>query len=79
MTLGWWGAAVAFCARRLPAEMVARVTGVLGLVGMGFLLFMLLTSNPFLRLFPAPAEGADLNPLLQDPGMVFPQQHPYLT
>ena len=75
VTLGWWGAAVAFCARRLPAEMVARVTGILGLVGMGFLLFMLLTSNPFLRLFPAPAEGADLNPLLQDPGMVF---HPPL-
>ena len=75
VTLGWWGAAVAFCARRLPAEMIARVTGVLGLVGMGFLLFMLLTSNPFLRLFPAPAEGADLNPLLQDPGMVF---HPPL-
>ena len=75
VTLGWWGAAVAFCARRLPAEMVARVTGVLGLVGMGFLLFMLLTSNPSLRLFPAPAEGADLNPLLQDPGMVF---HPPL-
>ena len=75
VTLGWWGAAVAFCARRLPAEMVARVTGVLGLVGMGFLLFMLLPSNPFLRLFPAPAEGADLNPLLQDPGMVF---HPPL-
>ena len=75
VTLGWWGAAVAFCARRLPAEMVARVTGVLGLVGMGFLLFMLLTSNPFLRLFPAPAEGADLNPLLQYPGMVF---HPPL-
>ena len=75
VTLGWWGAAVAFCARRLPAEMVARVTGGLGRVGMGFLLFMLLTSNPFLRLFPAPAEGADLNPLLQDPGMVF---HPPL-
>ena len=75
VTLGWWGAAVAVCARRQPAEMVARVTGVLGLVGMGFLLFMLLTSNPFLRLFPAPAEGADLNPLLQDPGMVF---HPPL-
>ena len=75
VTLGWWGAAVAFCARRLPAEMVARVTGVLGLVGMGFLLFMLLTSNPFLGLFPSPAAGADLNPLLQDPGMVF---HPPL-
>ena len=75
VTLGWWGAAVAFCARRLPAEMIARVTGVLGLVGMGFLLSMLLPSTPFLRLFPAPAEGADLNPLLQDPGMVF---HPPL-
>ena len=75
VTLGWWGAAVAFGARRLPAEMVARVTAVLGLVGMGFLLFMLFTSNPFLRLFPPPAEGGDLNPLLQDPGMVF---HPPL-
>ncbi len=75
VTLGWWSAAVAFTAKRLPADMVARVTGVMGLVGMGFLLFMLLTSNPFLRLFPAPAEGADLNPLLQDPGMVF---HPPL-
>ena len=75
VTLGWWGAAVAFSAKRLPEDMVARVTGVMGLVGMGFLLFMLFTSNPFLRIFPAPAEGADLNPLLQDPGMVF---HPPL-
>ena len=75
VTLGWWGAAVAFSARKLPEDMVARVTGVMGLVGMGFLLFMLFTSNPFLRIFPAPAEGADLNPLLQDPGMVF---HPPL-
>lgn len=75
VTLSWWGAAVVCCARRLPTEMVARVTGVLGLVGMGFLLFMLLTSNPFVRLFPAPLEGGDLNPLLQDPGMVF---HPPL-
>ena len=75
VTLSWWGAAVACCARRLPAEMVARVTAVLGFVGMGFLLFMLLTSNPFVRLFPAPLEGGDLNPLLQDPGMVF---HPPL-
>lgn len=59
VTLGWWGAAVAFSARKLPEDMVARVTGVMGLVGMGFLLFMLFTSNPFLRIFPAPAEGAD--------------------
>ncbi len=75
VTLGWWGAAVAFSAKKLPADMVARVTGVMGLVAMGFLLFMLFTSNPFLRLFPTPAEGSDLNPLLQDPGMVF---HPPL-
>ncbi len=75
ITLGWWGAAVAFASKRLPTDMVARVMGVIGLVEMGFLLFMLFTSNPFLRLFPAPAEGADLNPLLQDPGMVL---HPPL-
>ena len=59
VTLGWWSAAVAFSAKKLPAEMTARVTGVMGLVAMGFLTFMLFTSNPFLRLFPAPAEGAD--------------------
>lgn len=75
VTLGWWGAALAFTTRRMPAEMIARVVGTMGLVGMGFTLFMLLTSDPFVRLFPAPAEGADLNPLLQDPGMVF---HPPL-
>src|SRR5712692_1784767 len=46
------------------------VLGVMGLVSTGFLLFILFTSNPFLRLFPAPADGRDLNPLLQDPGMV---------
>src|SRR5437773_6356819 len=50
--------------------MVARVLGVMGIVSTGFLLFTLLASNPFLRLFPAPADGRDLNPLLQDPGMV---------
>lgn len=75
VTLSWWGAALSMAARRLPSEMVARVVATMGLVGTGFLLFMLLTSDPFLRLFPAPAEGADLNPLLQDPGMVF---HPPL-
>ena len=75
VTLAWWGAAVSVCARRLPAEMISRVTAVLGLVGFGLWLFMLLTSNPYLRIFPAPTEGADLNPLLQDPGMVF---HPPL-
>src|SRR4051812_1842546 len=65
-----WSVAVAAFSRRLPDEMVARVLGVMGLVSVGFLLFMLFTSNPFMRLFPVPADGRDLNPLLQDPGMV---------
>ncbi|OGA49702.1 MAG: c-type cytochrome biogenesis protein CcmF [Betaproteobacteria bacterium RIFCSPLOWO2_12_FULL_63_13] len=68
--LGLWSTAVTVFGRRLPREMQARVLGVLGLVSCGFLLFMLLTSNPFDRLFPVPADGRDLNPLLQDPGMV---------
>ncbi|OGA17304.1 MAG: c-type cytochrome biogenesis protein CcmF [Betaproteobacteria bacterium RIFCSPLOWO2_02_FULL_63_19] len=68
--LGFWTTAVTVFGRRLPREMQARVLGVLGLVSCGFLLFMLLTSNPFDRLFPVPADGRDLNPLLQDPGMV---------
>jgi cytochrome c-type biogenesis protein CcmF len=65
-----WTVAVAQFSKHLPQEMVARVIGVMGLVSVGFLLFMLLTSNPFDRLFPAPSEGSDLNPLLQDPGLV---------
>ena len=70
LMLAGWTMAVTFFGRRLPREMLARVLGVLGLVSCGFLLFMLLTSNPFERLFPVPADGRDLNPLLQDPGMV---------
>ena len=73
--LGAWTMAVALRSRHLPDEMVARVLGVMGLVAFGFLLFLLLTSNPFERLFPPAADGRDLNPLLQDPGMVF---HPPL-
>jgi cytochrome c-type biogenesis protein CcmF len=65
-----WALAVTLRSRNLPAAMLARVLAVMGLVGVGFLLFMLFTSNPFLRLVPAAAEGRDLNPLLQDPGMV---------
>jgi cytochrome c-type biogenesis protein CcmF len=65
-----WMTAVTVFSRHLPDEMVARVLGVMGLVSIGFLLFMLFTSNPFLRLFPIPPDGRDLNPLLQDPGMV---------
>jgi cytochrome c-type biogenesis protein CcmF len=70
LMLGVWMAAVSVFSRHLPEEMTARVLGVLGLVSAGFLAFMLFTSNPFDRLFPAPADGRDLNPLLQDPGMV---------
>ncbi len=67
--LAGWGAAVAMFSRDLPDDFVARVLGVMGMVGIGFLLFILLTSNPFERLPVAPPEGRDLNPLLQDPGL----------
>ena len=70
LMLTGWAFAVAVRSRSLPAPFVARVLAVMGLVGVGFLLFTLLTSNPFLRLVPAAPEGRDLNPLLQDPGMV---------
>ena len=69
--LCFWMLAVAGFSRQLPQAVVARVLAVMGLICVGFLLFMLLTSNPFDRLFPVPADGRDLNPLLQDPGMVF--------
>jgi cytochrome c-type biogenesis protein CcmF len=70
LMLGVWMTAVTWFSAHLPEEMVARVLGVMGLVTTGFLAFMLFTSNPFDRLFPVPADGRDLNPLLQDPGMV---------
>ena len=69
--LAGWGVAVATFSRALPDVVVARVLGVLGLVAIGLMAFVLLTSNPFERLLPMPAEGRDLNPLLQDPGLVF--------
>jgi len=68
--LSAWSVAVSVFSRHLPDEMVARVLGVMGLVSVGFILFLLVTSNPFDRLLPAALEGSDLNPLLQDPGMV---------
>jgi len=68
--LSVWTAAVALFSRHLPEEMVARVLGVMGLIAVGFMLFMLFTSSPFERLLPAAADGRDLNPLLQDPGLV---------
>ena len=70
LMLGWWTLAVAIFSRQLPETMVARVIGVLGLVTAGLLLFILLTSNPFERMLPGATEGRDLNPLLQDPGLV---------
>ncbi len=69
LMLALWSAAVSVFSRSIPADMVARVLGVIGLISIGFLLFMLLTSNPFDRLFPVPADGRTLNPLLQDPGL----------
>ncbi len=68
--LSGWTVAVALFSRTLPLAMVARVIGILGLVSTGFLLFILITSSPFERLLPAPPDGRDLNPLLQDPGLV---------
>ena len=75
LMLGGWAFAVSIFSRHLPDALAARVLAVMGLVSVGFLAFLLFTSNPFARLIPAPAEGRDLNPLLQDPGMVF---HPPL-
>ena len=69
--LSGWTFAVAQLSRTLDETMVARVLGVLGLVGTGLLLFVLFTSNPFARLLPAAENGRDLNPMLQDPGLVF--------
>ncbi|RLA48755.1 MAG: c-type cytochrome biogenesis protein CcmF, partial [Gammaproteobacteria bacterium] len=65
-----WIAAVALFSKRLPEVFRARVLAVLGWVSMGFLLFILFTSNPFGRLIPSAAEGLDLNPLLQDFGLI---------
>ena len=70
LMLAGWTVAVARFSHSLPAAFVARILAVLGLVSVGFLLFTLITSNPFERLIPAAADGRDLNPLLQDAGMV---------
>ena len=75
LLLAGWTAAVARFSKDVPERLVARVIGVLGLLSVGFLLFILLTSNPFERLIPAAMDGADLNPLLQDPGLAI---HPPL-
>ena len=69
--LSTWTILVAQLSKALDEFMVARVIGVLGLVMSGLLLFVLTTSNPFMRLLPAAQDGRSLNPLLQDPGLVF--------
>ena len=70
LVVGIWTAAVARYSRGLPDTVIARVLGVMGIVSTGFLAFLIFTSNPFIRLLPAALEGRDLNPLLQDPGMI---------
>src|SRR6187399_2101619 len=75
LILALFGAAVAVFGSNLPDSLRARVLGVQALIGVGFLAFLLFTSNPFERLSPAPADGNGLNPLLQDPGLAF---HPPL-
>jgi cytochrome c-type biogenesis protein CcmF len=69
--LALFGAAVALFSGNLPPQLRARVLAVQAMIGVGFLLFILFTSNPFLRLVPAPADGAGLNPILQDRGLAF--------
>ena len=70
LVIAGWSATVARFSRALPDTVSARVLGVMGIVAVGFLAFLVFTSNPFVRLLPAVAEGRDLNPLLQDPGMI---------
>jgi cytochrome c-type biogenesis protein CcmF len=70
LILSGWTLAVSLFSRQLDERTLARVLGVMGLISCGFMLFTLLTSNPFERLLPAAPDGRDLNPLLQDPGMV---------
>ncbi len=71
LIMAGWTFAVAIFSRHLPEEMLARVLAVMGMISVGFLLFLIITSNPFERLLPnAPADGRDLNPLLQDFGLI---------
>ncbi len=75
LMLAVWTALVARFSRAMPAPVVARVLAVMGMIALGFLAFTIFTSNPFARILPAVAEGRDMNPLLQDVGMIF---HPPL-
>ncbi len=75
LVLSLWTASVSLFSRSIPPMVLARVLGVMGFVSVGFILFILVTSNPFERLVPAAIEGRDLNPLLQDIGLIL---HPPL-
>jgi len=75
LILSLWTIAVAVYSRSLPEIFMARVLAVMGMISTGFIAFMLFTSNPFERIFPTPLDGNELNPLLQDPGLVM---HPPL-
>lgn len=75
LILALFGAAVAIFGNNLPDTLRSRVLAIQALIGVGFLAFLLFTSNPFARVWPAPADGNGLNPLLQDPGLAF---HPPL-
>ncbi|NOX43038.1 MAG: heme lyase CcmF/NrfE family subunit [Gammaproteobacteria bacterium] len=70
LMLSGWGYAVSIFSKNLPLEMVSRVLGVMSLISVGFISFMIFTSNPFDRLLPAAVDGRDLNPLLQDFGLI---------
>ena len=70
LVLSIWAGAVSYFSKSIPKDMLARVLSVMGMISVGFILFMLLTSNPFDRLAIAPLEGRDLNPLLQDFGLI---------
>ena len=78
MILTLFGGLIAWLGGNLPETLKARTLAVQGAIGVAFLMFMLFTSNPFLRLDPAPLDGTDLNPLLQDPGLAFHPPFLYL-
>ncbi len=78
LLLALWTVAVALFSRSMPKQIQAQVLAVMGMISIGFLMFMLFTSNPFERLYPIPLEGRDLNPLLQDPGLAIHPQMLYM-
>ena len=78
LILSIYGALIAHFGKALPSGLKARALAIQGLIGVGFLAFILFTSNPFLRLDPAPLNGQGMNPLLQDPGLAFHPPFLYL-